>query len=76
MFCFHKWDKPDPETRYQTCTKCGKAIVAPCPHKWKKSGVFDVTRLGLRKGQAWVFTCEKCGEVKQQRVGLGDYDND
>jgi hypothetical protein len=32
MFCFHKYSEVKEDFQY--CLKCGKAIVAPCPHKW------------------------------------------
>lgn len=66
MFCWHKYGKV--EDGYQYCEKCGKAIVSPCAHKWKRVEAFDVKDVFLNgrvRYHIYVYECEKCGEVKK-----------
>ena len=67
MFCNHKYGKI--EEKYQYCQKCGKAIVAPCTHKWKEKYRREYEQsngFGLMSeaGTILFYECEICGETK------------
>lgn len=69
MFCFHKYGTVQPDG-YQYCTKCGKAVIVGCSHKWyeiKSINVFTVN--SKPEYQIIVSRCRKCGEIKQDRIG-------
>ena len=67
MFCFHNFGMV--QDGYQYCVKCNKAIVAPCPHKWKHTGtVYDDLVREDKILSSFIHECEKCGEVKEYNI--------
>ena len=70
MFCRHKYGKVQ-EDGYQYCTKCNKAIVAPCPHTFTRLGTFEGTRINRTTGSRQEYIeyhlqCTKCGDMKKE----------
>lgn len=73
MFCFHKYGEI--KDGYQYCSKCNKARLIPCNHKWKVLSHGNITRRNpyseLRVIGDWYnLQCEKCGEVKREECLL------
>ena len=67
MFCFHKYNKV--EDGYQYCKKCGKAIVAPCSHKWELIKTLEVSNaFSGDKANHYIFVlqCSNCGILEQK----------
>lgn len=67
MFCNHKYGKV--EGKYQYCQKCGKAIVAPCAHKWKRMysreyKTYNGFNILTNGGTIYFYECKICGEAK------------
>ena len=67
MFCIHKYGKV--EDGYQYCSKCGKAVVIPCNHKWENIAERSSTLTGHQNG--FIQQCEKCGELREWSIGSG-----
>ena len=69
MFCFHKYGKVEEDGR-QYCSKCNKAIVAPCVHDWEQWKEYErrsrITNEVL--SHALIFKCSKCGTLKTEEV--------
>lgn len=72
MFCKHKYGKID--NGYQYCEKCGKAIVAPCAHKWKilqeiHRYPYSFGEKGdIPSGIVKIFICERCGITRKETI--------
>lgn len=63
MFCRHKYGKI--EDGYQHCTKCNKAIVVPCNHKWiKQENIHTRNGFGNVERVQRVLQCSTCGDMK------------
>ena len=66
MFCRHKYGKI--EDGYQHCTKCNKAIVVPCNHKWNKLKEYRAIKRyemwGTQESIEYHLQCEHCGNIK------------
>ena len=75
MFCNHKYGKVQ-EDGYQYCTKCNKAIAAPCPHKYERIKEYLNTRILSSGGGSkqsiqqveYHLQCGHCGDIKVTRV--------
>jgi hypothetical protein len=69
MFCFHRYGKI--ENGYQYCSKCGIAKAIPCSHTWKLTNEIVVTggwSETIPLGYIYVYHCNRCGEVKQEKI--------
>jgi len=59
------------EDGYQYCTHCGYArtpATEECKHKWKELNRHPLTDKGSTIGFIYLFICEKCGEIKKERI--------
>jgi hypothetical protein len=66
----HKYDKVQ-EDGYQYCKNCGKAILAPCNHKWVL--IHEIKMDGWDpSGKMWiykkVYECETCRAVRTETI--------
>ena len=71
-FHTHKWSKE--VDRKQTCEICGKIRIVECPHTWKiieRRALYTYNDIMI--GTFIELQCEKCGEVKGERISLRDY---
>ena len=68
MFCRHKYGDVQSDG-YQYCTKCNKAIVAPCAHKFARIATFNgsrTTNLSRHEYVEYHLECTKCGTMKKE----------
>lgn len=68
MFCRHKYGSIQ-DDGYQYCTKCNKAIAAPCAHIYLKIKTFNgtnISALGRREFVEYHLRCSKCGTMKKE----------
>jgi len=63
--CNHKYGEV--KGRYQYCEKCGKAIIAPCLHKWVKIDKIESSYLvaGNVNEIIYVNRCSLCGVIEK-----------
>ena len=69
MFCKHKYGKI--EDGYQYCTKCNKAIVVPCNHKYRRidaQKVVKTSAMGRKESIEYTSECIKCGDIKVTEI--------
>ena len=71
MFCSHKFNKV--LDGHQYCEKCGKAVAAPCNHKWKRIDGYEVNRelypgKKIKVAFVYVLECAVCGNLKRERI--------
>lgn len=71
--CKHEYG-PVQEDGYQYCKKCGKAIVAPCKHEWKRIKVVEVEHWGNKVGDIFVDECIKCLKIRKEAIYSKAYD--
>jgi hypothetical protein len=67
FLCDHKLGEV--KDNYQYCTKCGKAFIVECSHKWIQISTIQVPdRWGQLADIGYVLQCTKCGDMKNHKV--------
>ena len=71
--CNHKYGAVN-SNGYQYCVECNLARYVPkvCEHVWKIIEQREVTNImyNSRIGFIYVQECDKCGEIKSEKISL------
>lgn len=70
--CRCKYDHVIDDKGYQYCVKCGKAIKAPCVHKWEIKNTYSSVdkSFGIEHTNyiSYILVCTKCGTIGEKKV--------
>lgn len=69
MICFHRWGKVN--AGYQYCSKCSKARIVSCAHRWqavKETRVFPDEHSRLPTKVRYTLRCQECGDLKKVEI--------